>query len=220
MMSGSSYVESDNPFGEHVIFNYTPRLRSRILESEMKETPGEVFRYKSGDNALLALALDRALGEETITEYTQRRLWSPLGMENEGVWSIDHEGEGLEKTWCCLATSARDVAKFGRLYLQRGIWNGEQILSSDWIARSTRSQIPEAAWPSRYKEVGWSNYGYYWWLASEIEDDVFALGKDGQFLYLHPDKNLIILRLGWSTGDLGSSEWISLFQEIAREIDQ
>lgn len=220
MMSGSSYVESDNPFGEHVIFNYTPRLRSRILESEMKETPGEVFRYKSGDNALLALALDRALGGETITEYTQRRVWEPLGMEHKGVWSLDHADDGLEKTWCCLAASARDIAKIGRLYLQEGVWEDQQILSSDWIARSTQAQVPGAAWPGRYEDVGWSNYGYHWWLASEAEGDVFALGKDGQFLYLHPGRDLIIVRLGWSTGNLGSSEWIALFQRIALRISE
>jgi CubicO group peptidase (beta-lactamase class C family) len=125
MMSGSSYVENNNPFGEHVILNYTPRLEEQILDFEMEREPGELFRYKSGDNALLAPALDRALGAETISEYAQRRLWEPLGMEQQGVWTIDHEGDGLEKTWCCLAASARDLAKFGRLYLNQGAWNGQ-----------------------------------------------------------------------------------------------
>jgi CubicO group peptidase (beta-lactamase class C family) len=219
MMSGTSYVENDNPFGEHVILNYTPQLEERILEFEMEREPGELFRYKSGDNALLALALDRALGAETITEYTQRRLWGPLGMEDQGVWSIDHEDDGLEKTWCCLAASARDFVKFGRLYLQQGMWQGEEIVPASWIAESTRGQVPDEAWPGEYQEAGWSNYGYHWWLASKTEGDFFALGKDGQFLYLHPSKELIILRLGRRTGDLYSSGWISLFQGIAQEVE-
>jgi CubicO group peptidase (beta-lactamase class C family) len=219
MMSGSSYVESDNPFGEHVILNYTPRLKENILKFEMEGKPGEVFRYKSGDNALLGLVLDRALGQETITSYTQRRAWTTLGMEADGVWTIDHEGDGLEKTWCCLAATARDFAKLGRIYLEQGSWEGQEVLSRDWVEASTAGQVPNEAWPRDFKLVGWWNYGYQWWLASENEGDYFALGKDGQILYVNPNRDLIILRLGWSTGDLGSSQWISLFQQIGEFVD-
>jgi CubicO group peptidase (beta-lactamase class C family) len=120
MTSGSDYRENDNPFGEHVILNYTPRLEPRILAISMEAEPGTVFRYKSGDNALLGLALRRALAPETITGYAQRRLWVPLGMQDRGVWSLDHAGDGLEKTWCCLALSPRDLTRFGQLYLQGG----------------------------------------------------------------------------------------------------
>jgi CubicO group peptidase (beta-lactamase class C family) len=219
MMSGSSYTENDNPFGEHVILNYTPQLENKILNFKLDSEPGDAFRYKSGDNALLALALDRSLGEETITEYTQRRLWSPLGMEDVGIWTLDHAGDGLEKTWCCLAATARDFAKVGRLYLEEGNWAGEQILSADWIEQSTNGKVPEAAWPPKYFDIGWSNYGYSWWLANEEAGDYFALGKDGQFLYINPYHDLIILRLGRSTGELSSSQWVSLFQSLAKLSD-
>lgn len=218
MMSGSSYVEDDNPFGEHVTLNFTPQLEQEILSFEMERPPGTLFRYKSGDNALLALALDRALGTETITEYTQRRMWTPLGMQDDGMWTIDRAGDGLEKTWCCLAATARDLAKLGRLYLNDGTWNGRQMLSSEWIKESTQvGQVPEVAWPQEYSETGWWNYGYQWWLASREAGDYFALGKDGQFLYVNPGKDLIIVRLGWSLGTLRSSQWINLFQAIAEE---
>ncbi len=215
MTSGSSYQENDNPFAEHVILNFTPDLEREILQFSMEREPGELFRYKSGDNALLGLALDRALAPETITDYTQRRLWDPLGMEDRGVWTIDHEGDGLEKTWCCLATSARDIAKFGLLALKDGIWEGQQIIPAAWIKASTRQgQVPEEVWPADFAKIGWWNYGYQWWLASEEDGDFFALGKDGQFLYVNPAKNVLIVRLGWSSGNLLSSQWIRLFQEI------
>lgn len=218
MMSGSNYVENDNPFGEHVTLNFTSQLEQEILSFEMERPPGTLFRYKTGDNALLALALDRALGTETIAEYTQRRMWTPLGMQDDGVWTIDHEGDGLEKTWCCLAATARDFAKLGRLYLNNGEWNGQQLLSSGWIDESTQvGQVPETAWPQEYSDVGWWNYGYQWWLASQEAGDYFALGKDGQFLYVNPGKDLVIVRLGWSLGALRSSQWVGLFQAIAEE---
>jgi CubicO group peptidase (beta-lactamase class C family) len=216
MMSGSDYEEDDNPFGEHVILNYTPNLEGRILGIGMVDAPGEVWRYKSGDNALLALALARALGDETITAYTQRRLWTPLGMQDGGVWTIDQAGDGLEKTWCCLAATARDFAKLGRLFLNRGEWDGQQLLSPDWIDASTRiGQVPGSAWPEEYRAVGWWNYGYQWWLASAEAGDFFALGKDGQFLYADPTTDVVVLRLGWTSGDLPSSRWIALFRTLA-----
>jgi len=218
MMSGSSYQENDNPFGEHVILNFTPQLEEVILGFGMESPPGTVFRYKSGDNALLGLALARALGPETITQYAQRRLWTPIGMQDRAVWTIDHEGNGLEKTWCCLATSARDLAKLGRLYLNHGAWVEGYPIPSTWPEQSTRAHVPEAEWSSEYQSIGWRNYGYQWWLASEDDGDYFALGKDGQFLYVNPAAKAIIVRLGWSTGDLLSSQWISLFQAISRTI--
>jgi len=219
MTSGSSYVENDNPIGEHVILNFTTQLEEQILTFTMEREPGELFRYKSGDNALLGLALDRALGAETITDYAQRRLWTPLGMEDDGVWTIDHQGDGLERTWCCLAISARDIAKLGLLFLNQGAWNGQQLISADWVTQSTGvGQIPEADWPDEYRTDGSWNYGYQWWLASQDEGDFFAEGKDGQFLYVNPDANLIIVRLGWSRGTLRSGEWIELFQAIADQV--
>lgn len=219
MTSGTDYVENDNPFGIHVILNYTPALEREILGFRVVDEPGDQFRYKSGDNALLALSLDRALGSQTITDYTQETLWTPLGMEYDGVWSLDHEGDGLEKTWCCLAATARDFAKLGRLYLRNGDWDGRRIVASEWVRQSTQvGAVPEAEWPSGFEEIGLWNYGYQWWLVSREDGDSLALGKDGQFLYVNPARNVIIVRLGWSTGELPTGQWISLFTYLAHEV--
>ncbi len=220
MMSGSSYVENDNPFGEHVILNYTPRLEARILDFEMETQPGTVYRYKSGDNALLGLALTRALAPETIKDYAQRRMWGPLGMEDRGIWSTDRQEGGLERTWCCLALSGRDLAKIGQLFLEGGNLQNEQVLSARWVQQSTQvAQVPAGAWPEDFKAIGWRNYGYHWWLATEREGDFFGLGKDGQFLYVNPSTGTVIVRLGWTSGEMLSSQWISLFQAIAGALE-
>lgn len=219
MTSGSDYVENDNPFGIHVILNYTPRLEQRILSFEMERPPGEHFRYKSGDNALLALALDRALGERTITDYTRDKLWEPLGMQSEGRWSLDHAGDGLEKTWCCLAAAARDFIKLGQLYLQSGEWQGKQIVSSEWVAASTqRSAVPATDWDPDLREASLVNYGYQWWILDGDEGEYLALGKDGQYLYVNPSREIAILRLGWSTGELFTSGWIEVFRSVAEQV--
>jgi len=218
MTSGTDYVENDNPFGIHVILNYTPTLEREILGFQVVDQPGTVFRYKSGDNALLGLILDRLLEPRTVTDYAQDRVWSPLGMEDDGVWSIDSAGDGLERTWCCLATTARDLAKVGRLYLDDGEANGRQIVSPEWVRQSVQvGGTPSEAWPADFRAAGWRNYGYQWWLASEEAGDYFALGKDGQFLYVNPSAETIIVRFGWSLGDVPTNRWVGLFQAIAGE---
>lgn len=218
MTSGSDYVENDNPFGEHVILNYTPNLEEEILEFRVSDAPGTVWRYKSGDNALLGLALSQALAPKTITEYTQERLWTPLGMEYGGMWSLDDEG-GLEKTWCCLAAAARDYLKLGRLVLNEGNWEGRQVVPADWIRQSTREgAIPADAWDADYRRIGIWNYGLQWWLVSQQDGSALATGKDGQFLYVDPAADVVVLRLGWEMGEMPLSQWLGLFQYLAKTL--
>lgn len=219
MTSGSAYLENDNPFGIHVILNYTPELERRILTFRMADEPGTVWRYKSGDNALLGLALSRALAPKTITEYMQERVWAPLQMESAGLWSLDHPGDGLEKTWCCLAATPRDYLKLGRLFLQNGAWEGRQIVSPEWVHESTQvGGVQAAAWDEAYRRIGVWNYGYQWWLVSQEDGSYLANGKDGQYLYINPAEDTVILRLGWSTDNLPLSQWIILFNYLAREL--
>lgn len=224
MRSGIAYVENDIPFGIHVLFNYTLHLEDAILDLKMRKEYTKEFIYKTGDNALLGLILDRALGDKTITQYTQERLWTPLGMENDGVWTLDHEGDGLEKTWCCLAASARDFAKLGQLYLNRGMWNGQQIVSEEWVEQSTSfGAFDSSTWPRRFVDMGLEGYGYQWWLVSEEAGDFFAWGKDGQFIYVNPTSDVVIVRLGWSmgkpgSGNLGAEDWVSIFTYLAEEV--
>jgi CubicO group peptidase (beta-lactamase class C family) len=217
MISGTDYVESDNPFGVHVPFNYTSDLEKMIRDFRMVAEPGRTFRYKSGDTALLGLALSRALAPRSISQYAQEKLWLPLGMEYDGVWTVDREG-GLEKNWCCLAMTARDLVRFGRLYLHQGMWAGRQLLDSAWVEASTGTgSIPAQKWPQGFADIGMRNYGYSWWLLSPQEGDYLALGKDGQFLYINPTRDVVIVRLGWSMGSLSTARWIELFQVLARE---
>ena len=215
MDSNMDYFENDNPFAEHVIFNFTDHLENEILDLRVLSKPDRQFRYKSGENALLGLILDRVLGERTITQYMQERLWNPLGMEHRGVWGVDRV-DGLERTWCCLSISARDLAKLGRLFLDHGNWNGKQILSPNWVEVSTTDGAYTVdEWPLEFAESGLMNYKYQWWLTSENKGPYTTVGKDGQYMYIDPEKDLIMIRLGDGTGDL---RWIRIFQEIAKQI--
>jgi CubicO group peptidase (beta-lactamase class C family) len=209
MTSGMDYTESDNPFGIHPRFYYGSNLEERLLRLKLKTAPGKKFVYKSGENQLLGLILSRALKPRTITAYMQERIWEPLGMEYGGLWSIDHQGDGLEKTFCCIAARARDYAKFGRLYLNHGNWNGRQIVARSWVEQSTRIDTTEgSAW----------DYQYQWWLVSRENGDYMAAGHLGQYVYVNPLKQLIIVRLGKSSGGLRSAGWKELFVSLSARV--
>ncbi len=212
MDTSSSYVEDDNPFGVHVEFNYTADLEADILGLTIRDLPQSSFVYKSGDNAVLGLILDRVLDPESITGYLQRRFLDPLGVEHSGRWSTDAE-DGLERTWCCLALTALDLARFGQLMLDDGRVGGEAVISPDWLAGSLEPAYGSAAWPPDYDGSPLSNYGYQWWLVDD--GSVLALGKDGQYLFIDPARDIVIVRTGTSQGGIG---WLDVLIEIAAEV--
>jgi len=206
MTSGMDYVEVEGQDTSlHNRLYYTTRLEHELLRLDLAQEPGQGFSYKSGENALLGLILSRAIAPKTITAYTQERLWEPLGMEYDGAWNLDSEN-GLEKTWCCLSATARDYAKLGRLYLHGGDWNGEQIIPADWVEQSTMVDTGEGSvW----------NYQYQWWLVSETGGDFTTMGHLGQFVYVNPAENVIIVRLGTSRGGLDWDEWLAVLAALA-----
>ena len=209
MDSSMDYVEDDNPLGIHIPFNYTRDLRGAILDLQVRDEPDPGFRYKSGDNALLGLVLERALEGESLTDYLERRLWDPLGTASPGSWNVDHEG-GFERTWCCLAMTARDLARFGWLVAQNGEWAGEQLMPADWLDASLTPGFSEDRWPDDYDGSPLVNYGYQWWLLDD--GAALALGKAGQYLYVDRDDDIVIVRLGEDQGDVS---WVDLIQGLA-----
>lgn len=191
MTSGLKFNEGyANPFGDVASFYYGRQLRKDISNMRLKEAPGKTFEYLSGNTQLLGLVLERALKTKTITQYLQEKLWQPMNMEFDASWSIDKKEQGIEKTFCCLNARARDFAKLGRLYLKQGNWNGQQLVPSWWVQQSTK--VDTANGSAAY-------YQYQWWLPTPT-GDFMAQGILGQFIYVNPKKDLIIVRLGKSEG--------------------
>lgn len=206
MTSGSSYVESDNPFGQHPALYYGTDMLPDLLELDLEERPGLRWRYKSGDSELVGLALARALAPETITDFARRVLWEPLGMEHEGSWAVDHPG-GLEKTFCCLSMRAIDLAKVGAMVANQGRWHGEQLIPASWIARST-TPLPG----------GVPFYRLGWWTPPELEGGFMGMGHLGQFLIILPRSRLVIVRLGERSDARTQGELIRLSLALEEEL--
>ena len=199
MTSALKFSESYiNPFGEAASFYYGRNLKHEISKLKLKGEPGQKFEYVSGNPQLLGLILERVLKTKTITQYFQEKIWTPLEMEYDGSWSIDRKNNGIEKTFCCVNARARDFAKIGRLYLNKGKWNGKQIVSQKWVEESTKIDTTEGS------DEG---YQYQWWLPSN-NGDFMAEGILGQFVYVNPAENTVIVRMGKNYGHIN---WSDLF---------
>ena len=204
MTSGIKFNESYiNPFGDAATFYYGTNLRKAIKKMKLEIEPGERFAYSSGSAQLLGLVLERALKNKTISSYLEEKIWQPLEMEFDASWSLDRKKNGLEKTFCCINARARDYAKIGRLYLNKGKWNDKQIVSENWVAQSTKVDTTNNSV---------KRYQYQWWLPSQT-GDFFAQGILGQYIYVNPKKNLIIVRLGKG---LGFADWKTAFEGISQ----
>ena len=108
-----------------------------------------------------------------------------MGAENEALWQTDKEN-GIVKAYCCIASNARDFARFGKLYKQNGKWNGQQILDSTFVATSTSPRFAESP-----------EYGYGWWLSDYKDKKIYYMrGHLGQYVIVVPEDDLIIVRLG------------------------
>jgi len=169
------------------------------------------------------MIIERSTGR-TVSEYLEEKIWKPIGMEFDGSWSID--ANDFEKMESGINCRAIDFAKFGRLYLRKGNWNGKQIISTGWSVASTAPYGPEnnEYYPNIpiFKEYP----GYYslmWWgiRRDDKNYDFYAAGNHGQYIYVSPEKNLIIVRNGISYGKGMESEdmswWPIIFYQFANQ---
>ncbi len=191
MTSGSDYHDADSPFSRHAGFYYGTDIVPKLLELRLEEPPGSRFEYRSADTQLLGLILSRVLAPESVTGYAQRALWNPLGMELGGSWGLDREG-GLEKTFCCLAMRAIDLARIGVLVSDEGRCGGEQIVPGEWIRRMRSPDTSRGGSP---------DYSYQWWLLPELAGGLMGSGHRGQYLIVLPDEQLVVVRLGRRGGE-------------------
>jgi CubicO group peptidase (beta-lactamase class C family) len=171
--------------------------------------PGTVNYYNSTDTQALGMFLARITGK-SLAAYAEEKLWHPLGMENDAYWAADNHG--VELAAGGLQVVARDYAKFGQLYLNNGNWNGQQVVSGQWVKESLEMDGPhlQPGASDPYYPVG---YGYQWWILDGDEDEFSAIGIYNQFIYIAPRNNLVIVKLS-AFQEYGSSLDPAVYQEL------
>jgi CubicO group peptidase (beta-lactamase class C family) len=179
-----------------------------VLDNEVAHPPGTFFNYSSGDTMMLSHVLQQSTGMRA-DQYAQRFLFDRIGI-TEARWWRDRSGHTL--TYCCADLKARDFAHFGQLFLGRGVYDGRRTISESWVAQSIA--------PSRSSD----DYGFQWWLPGNWDDrlppDTYAaIGVDGQYIYIIPSLDLVVVRLGryYPTFDPDGEITTSLFLVIPND---
>jgi CubicO group peptidase (beta-lactamase class C family) len=214
MSSGIKYEEGGNlPWSEEADDTktyYSTDLRRLAMNCRIEGKPGQYFEYNNYNPLLVGLILERATGM-LVARFMEEELWKPMGMEADGSWSLDSTSSGFEKMESGVNARARDFARFGMLFAKEGKWEGEQLITQGWIEESTR---PDATTdPS-------SDYQYFWWVDTlDAKNHFSARGNFGQYIYVAPEKDLVIVRLGKGEGERGYSYWTSLFEELSTKLD-
>ncbi|HUX55986.1 MAG TPA: serine hydrolase [Bacteroidales bacterium] len=192
MTCGLTFDENSYPYGDSR--NDVTRLFSEddpikfILSKELTSTPGTQFFYNSGAVNVLAAIVEKATGMKFL-DYANAKLFDPLRSVG-GVWSALNSG--LVFASGGLSFKARELSKIGLLFLNEGMWEGNQIITPEWIAASQEEYIvTHAIFPD-------TSYGYYWWIMNYIVNGVsykcfFAAGWGDQYMFIIPGLEMIVV---------------------------
>ncbi|MEE4193571.1 MAG: serine hydrolase [Anaerolineae bacterium] len=175
-----------------------------MLSLPVVEEPGNAFGYCSGCSFLLSAIVQESVGMNTA-DFAKEELFSPLGIDD---FQWETLSNGIPNGGWGLYLTPRDMAKFGYLYLNEGLWNGQQIIPAAWVSASVEPVRPVS------DTVG---YGYQWWIFPE--DRIYAAqGLYGQKIFVIPETNMVVV----ITADLGneSIEFTLLNDYILAAIDE
>lgn len=175
-----------------------------VLSQPVEYKPGEERVYSCGSSQLISAILQKATGLDTVS-FAQKHLFSPLGI-TQYKWNRDSQGIAIGGFGLNMKTE--DLLKIGMLYMNNGRWKSKQIVPSDWVEESTAAS---------FKIDNTFSYGYHWWVLtrdneeSPIPETFFALGKNGQYIFVVPSYKLTAVFTSDITDD--SSRPIDYFKK-------
>ena len=204
----TSYNDSTNSC---IIMEKSENWVQYVLDQPMREEPGTVFDYNSGVSVLLGKIIELKTGQ-TADKWTEEKLFKPIGID-EYYWKKTPKGE--VDTEGGLYLSAYDLARIGYLFMNGGEWEGQQVISKEWVDASTSSVVEDVRPDNDRPDTG---YGYQWWIPVEetLGTKVFAgNGYGGQFLQVVPEHDMIVVFNGWNIHERTPlSSWSALKDRI------
>ncbi len=172
-----------------------------MLGKPLASAPGERYDYRDVDPQIVGYALTRATG---LSEHqlVAERIFEPLGIDDV-AWEAGRDGvtHAAHSLWI----RPRDLAKLGQLALQRGAWDGEQLVPAAWIDEATRAHVTSGQETADGTPIG---YGYYWWIVPDL--GFTMAGHGGQYVFVVPEDELVIVTTGYADAELHGS-WIADF---------
>lgn len=157
-----------------------------FLAQPVEHPPGTHFVYNSGATYMLSAIIDKVTGNSLLA-YLQPRLFDPLEIQGAD-WETDPKG--IDTGGWGLRLKTEDIAKFGQLYLQKGLWNGKRILSESWIKEATAATMPASAKAEDATNDWLQGYGYQFWRCQHhaYRGD----GAFGQYCVVIPEKDMVV----------------------------
>lgn len=188
---------------------------------ENEREPGTYNHYVSMDTQVLGHVLMNATGKNLST-LTEQWLWSKIGAQSDAYWMVD--ASGAELAFGGFNATLHDYARFGRLYLNEGEWNGERVVPERWVHDSVTPDAPHLMPGEDNPDSNWIlGYGYQWWIPIDPDGEFLAIGVYNQLLYIYPKEKLVIAKTSaypdYNTdGDDREMQTIELFRAIAAEL--
>ncbi|MFY0630823.1 MAG: serine hydrolase [Flavobacteriaceae bacterium] len=212
----SDFDSDINRFGRTLALGYSFESFVKTLERDREQ--GTYNLYNSSDTQVLGMIISRATGI-TLSDYLEAKIWKPIGMENKAYWVVDDHGD--EFAAAGLNASLRDYARFGKLYLNKGKYNGQQIVPEKWVENSLTPDAPHLMPGENY-----FGYGYQWWIPKTKQNEFLAIGVYNQFIYVNPTENVIIVKSSayssYGTGNREDNytdhETMELFRAIVQKL--
>lgn len=193
--------------GYSSLFSPMPKLyygrntRAQVEKSSLKGVPGFEYEYQSLCTQLLSMSLESATGS-SVSDYLETRLWHPLGMESDAIWSRASNSDSTVKSFCCLNMVGRDYIRFGLLWMNRGMWNGRRVIPEVWVAETLSDTLNS-------KDSRGYSYSHQWRIMPD--GAMFAKGVLGQYLWINPSLRLVIARFGKTEAD---TDWVKVFRQV------
>lgn len=196
MSSGLRWDEAySNPWSITTKAYYGSDIYKLCANLNVETTPGVTFNYQSCNSELLSFIITSATGKN-ISTYASEKLWGPIGAVHDALWSLDKK-DGLEKSYCCVNSNARDFARIGLLFLHKGNFNNVQVVDTSWVDMSTV--------PNGLKEkdgTACMRYGLHWWTIERGGCHIYyARGILGQYIFIIPEHRIVCVRLGDGRGE-------------------
>lgn len=201
MRSGIDYQErydfGENPsfagkLHEQAIVLNRMRFASGALETKRANEPGSTFNYATLDTMLLGWILEQATGEK-LEAFTRTNLWHPLGAEADAAWLADGPpGNGRALNGMGFNAVLRDYGRLGLMMLSGGRRGDTQVVPADWIKAMT-TMLPTGAPAGQ----GFPGYGFQTWQVDDEPGAYAAVGLAGQYIYVSPETNTVIVKLSY-----------------------
>ena len=212
-LMNSGYEWDENyytPFSPTVELYYGSDVRDFLLDGEFSAEPGSFWEYSSASTQVLGIFLLRALQKagaaDSLSDYLSKKIWQPMGMNDDALWHLDNSG--MELVYCCINTNARNFAKLGALLQNNGAWEDQQIVPPEFIKKMLQP-------------AGESYYGLSTWLELEKQPNFhWYSGHLGQFIISVPSQNMVIVRLGENTNseEDAHEETLPRYVEVAASV--